>query len=1109
MSSLGPGSRRGELGDARATPQVAGLKREEPAVPVEVVRQPPGELPGSLERCASSVRLISPLAPIEVIVGSVLLRPFLSQYLAAHSAGAVGLSLVTLGEFGARFGSVPFGDAGHSRLDQQSDRALAAAVAHASEGYFGVVRDAAGFADASRRTCRELRLLPDGAADTLAALAAASESPAKGDALVDLVQRTAEARAGYWDGADALSAADPDLFDGAALFVYGVSYLPDSAKRLIEAIAERVPVTIFLPALHDEAAQAYQGMVTWLERIGAEFTDALAPEEEPMTALGILGATIFGADLTKAPSDGTVRMLSAPDPVAEVREAVRTCLDWAEEGIPFREMAITYRQADPYEPIIESVLHEAGIPAYLHHGSSLAERPLGRRVLGLIDLIESNLGRAEVVALLSDGRLPEATRERIGFVPTGPKVDKLSREMGIVGGRTQWEERLDAAIADAVRREREPDAPEWAWQRPRDLRQIKDIIQGLDQSIRALPERGTWAHCAQRFKGLVTVLISDDDPDLGFLDSFDRVGDQMPEVDFSEFTALLRHDLEGGVFRTSVGDSGAFRRRGINVLDVNQVSRLGFRAVCGLGIGERQFPPPPRQDPLLLDHERIAFNTALGKPPGEGLPLRAFGPDQEPYLFAMTVNAASDRLLLSYARSDGAGSTGNLPSSFFVRAASALAGRRLNTDELDAAMGPRLLRIPASRIGAPGWAPPLGEAPMDVDCGRVLTLAEWDLTSLESDGEHSEVGRAVLDAVAPGRVPRARELNRSRWAPRLTEFDGLTASEAATKAIAEGHEGTRPFSATRLERYAGCPLRYMFENVLGVKVLEQPEDIIEADKRELGTLVHSVLERFVVEMGAEAPDEDNREALQQVLNDIVEEEFARFEDRGLAGTPLLWKVTQQELIGDLYAWLEHEIENPRPDAERHVEVSFGMEVRRHEGGWAPIDPDSLSVLQPLELTVVNPPVRISGMIDRLDADLRGKGYSVMDYKTGSGKRTENGSLAEGTALQLPLYLLGGQFILDRPANDGRAEYINFSRRNGFKSIIFTGDDLVARKDDFETALHIIIEGIRGGDFHPEPSNSECRYCDFNTLCDSARYAQADRKADDPQVQRFRSLREIA
>jgi len=190
-------------------------------------------------------------------------------------------------------------------------------------------------------------------------------------------------------------------------------------------------------------------------------------------------------------------------------------------------------------------------------------------------------------------------------------------------------------------------------------------------------------------------------------------------------------------------------------------------------------------------------------------------------------------------------------------------------------------------------------------------------------------------------------------------------------------------------------------------------------------------------------------------------------------------------------------------------VSFGMEVRREGQGWAKIDfSTSLSKLEPLTLDVVTPPVRVSGMIDRLDAEIHDPGYSVIDYKTGGGKKGKDGQLGQGTALQLPLYLLGGQFILGRDPADGAAEYVNFSRRNGFKSIVFTGDNLEERRDDLDKALRIIVEGVRGGDFHPEPSQSECRYCDFDSLCDSARGAQAERKAGDPLVQRYRELRDI-
>lgn len=983
--------------------------------------------------------------------------------------GVLGLEISTLGEFGARLCGARLDAGGRAHLGPLAERVLATNVAGRVDGYFESVAASPGFADAARRTTRELRLLGRTNDEVGIALGSAIDSPNKAQSVRDLFERMTGARKRFWDGVDALFAAKPEDFAATALFLYGVSYLPDVAKRLIDGIAVRVPVMVFNPT--DEVA-------AWLEGRGVSIDDAPS-----------------GPSAQVSPT-----FVSAPDPVSEVREAVRTCMEWAADGIPLREMAITYRHADPYEAIIESVLHEADIPAYLHRGVSLAERPLGRRVIGLIDLLESDLGRAEVVALLSDGRLPQRTRDAVGGVPSGPKVDKFTRELGIIGGIGQWLARLDAGIERAEADAAKPDAKAWAGDRPRDLRQLKKFIVRLENRIKQLPQREAWDECARHFRMLVEQLISDADPDLGFLDAFKQVDVRFGEINFAEFLRLLRHDLQEGVFRTAVGDAGAFRRRGINVLDVNQVSRLGFRAVAMVGVGERQFPPPPRQDSLLLDHEREAINRHLGCPLGEGLPLKAFGHDAEPGLFAQACAAAGERLLISYARSDGQSKTGALPSAFFMRAASQVAGDRLTISDFEAELGSALTWIPASRIGAP--VP--GGAPGEMDMARALTLAEWDLTLVERDREASQVGRAVLDAVAPDNAPRARHLYRNRWSPLINEFTGLADSDAAIEAIQSEHEQKRAFSATRLERYAGCPLRYMFENLFGMKVLEQPEAIIEADKRELGTLIHTVLERFVAEMGPEPPSVAARDDLQLLMQGIADEEFRRFEDRGLAGAPLLWTVKTRELMADLFAWIDHEIENPRPSAAHHLEVSFGMEVRRHDGGWAPIDPDSLSVLQPLELDVVTPPIRVSGMIDRLDDDLADDGFSVMDYKTGAGKKIKDGSLDKGKALQLPLYLLGGQMLLGKDAANGRAEYVNFSQRNRFKSVVFTGDDLDARRRDLDEAIRIIIGGIRGGDFHPEPG-TECRYCDFDRLCDAARYAQADEKAGDERVRRFREL----
>ena len=48
----------------------------------------------------------------------------------------------------------------------------------------------------------------------------------------------------------------------------------------------------------------------------------------------------------------------------------------------------------------------------------------------------------------------------------------------------------------------------------------------------------------------------------------------------------------------------------------------------------------------------------------------------------------------------------------------------------------------------------------------------------------------------------------------------------------------------------------------------------------------------------------------------------------------------------------------------------------------------------------------------------------------------------------------------------------------------------------------IAQGVATGDFHPEPGDKACRYCDFQMLCGPGRKAEAQRKADDPHVEWF-------
>lgn len=409
---------------------------------IEFVTGAPPRIEEALLGRIAKIRAVSPLAPIDVLVGGVLQRPYL-QRRAADTAGVVlNVRFSTIGELGLRLGEAKLIAAGRRPLTAIAERGFAGEIARATTGYFEPVADTPGFAEAARRLVRELRqeaispelfasLTPD-----------ASESEQKAATLTDLYARYIGRRAERFDGEDALAVADPDRFDGTALLVFGVWRLGAHARTLIANLARHVPVTFFLPSVGADADQATEGLTTWLAAQGAGHT-ALEPAA-PATALEHVQRELF-APVDAIASDETIRLVSAPDPLTETREAARTCLDWARMGVPFRGMAVTYRDAQVYRPLVEAVFSEAGIPVYLDDGPSVAERPLGRRILALLDLIDSQFARRDVMAFLSDGWLPRETRERYRKTAIS-RWESASRRAGVVQGLDQWRERLGSLI---------------------------------------------------------------------------------------------------------------------------------------------------------------------------------------------------------------------------------------------------------------------------------------------------------------------------------------------------------------------------------------------------------------------------------------------------------------------------------------------------------------------------------------------------------------------------------------------------------------------------------------------------------------------------------------
>ena len=300
---------------------------------------------------------------------------------------------------------------GRRALPPLADRVLLGQVAAAHEVYFAPVGDTPGFAEALYRLVRELK----GAAydlDNLGRLlSGATDAPEKASSLADILADFETRRRGFYGPDDAVAAADPARLEGLGLLVWGLLEMPPALARLIRAISERMPVDVYLPDVPAAGEAPLGALRLRLEEAGAPVRVVDRGREEP-DALGHLRTRLFTQPHPSgiAP-DESVRLVSAPDPAREVKAAARACLAWAAEGVPFWEMAVAYRNADPYRPLIEAVFAEADVPLYLHEGSPVSERPLGRRTIALLDLFDSDLSRQSVMDFLSDARLPSELHE--------------------------------------------------------------------------------------------------------------------------------------------------------------------------------------------------------------------------------------------------------------------------------------------------------------------------------------------------------------------------------------------------------------------------------------------------------------------------------------------------------------------------------------------------------------------------------------------------------------------------------------------------------------------------------------------------------------------------
>jgi ATP-dependent helicase/DNAse subunit B len=894
---------------------------------------------------------------------------------------------------------------------------------------------------------------------------------------------------GFYTDSDLLlkAARRADLFRdilGAREFIlYGFYDFIPAQKELLRNCLPHLETTVFMPWRESPGFAYARPTLQWFKKSGFQIAIPAAPSMPAKTSLEFLQSGLFREKPggKPAPEDGRVTVLSCPGEIQEIREIAREILRLArEEGLKFHEMAILLRNLELYRPLIREIFQDLGIPFHLHGGLPLARTQEGRALSLLLGLVGTPFRRSEVMEFLTFA--PIAWPRFFKDPPSSSRWDHISRLAGIVEGRRQWEEKLASLTGGESAWGDEERSPFMSIS-GEEVQDLRSFLKGFFSALERFPREGSWKELSAAVAEMVERYFEagpNREAILGILQKISALDVLGPAADLRTFQEILGNALEAESLR-----QGFFQKDGVLVADIMPARGLSFRAVFVPGLVERSFPAPPRQDPLLLDHEREALNESFAA--AQSLALKRARLLEEKILFSLAAGSARERLFLSYARLDPSSGRERIPSFFLLNAGECLQGERMDYSLLERLRFFR--KVPLSR-----YAPETEKEAVDENEFDLLQI----LKALKGGGRPAI---AYLSGLFPG-FARAEKMAKRRWGIRLfTEYDGCLGSARARRILQERFAlSGQVLSATRLETYASCPFRYFLSEILNLQPVPSPEEIRRIEPLSRGTLLHKILHDFYRHAAAEIPlplRPDRLASAWEIMEQTARRAFSEAEAKGETGLALLWELDRQSLLEDLKAFLKTEAELADDFIPRDFEIQFGFESKQGRPS------------RPFLLLEDNSEVFLRGRIDRVDGSAGGDILRIVDYKSGKIRGEEDG-FGGGASLQLPLYLLAARQLWGRVnLEKSWAEYYSINREQNFKRVLFRGEGWEEKEKILKKIIGTIGRGIASGLFFPvQEDERKCRYCDFGRLCEQSTDVLFERKKNDPRARAYLEMRDI-
>ncbi len=1021
-----------------------------------------------------------PLAPLDVVVPGHLLRLAIKRDLARAIGGHAHVRFFLLSDLIRDTIKPILRERKLRRLrDIARSPLMMRAVENAGElAYFGKIAHRDGFQRAVWRTLGELRgagLQRNDLQRAADRLKKSSAQTALYSKLRDLTAIWTELSAlmnrhGLADSHDILELAIANAqFDRSIpVIFYGFHELSRQEQAFAARVVQYRTATVYLPYDNHPASKWVEPLFEFFCKSGFTVQAAAVLGTDDQSALSQLQRNLFGESRSEetvpTAHDQSVHVLSAPSREREAEEIVRALLySPLAETAPRRRIGVLLRESEPYSRLLRDELNRAGVNGYFHHCRTLGQTTGGRALQLLTTLLDERFRRADVMEFLlsSPVKWPDDLPVALPEIPAA-EWNHFSLLAGITSGVGMWEDglrRLQRQWEAQHERHRDDDDNGDVVSRNRlvSLRSMQTYLQSLFARLRAVNDETTWQGRTNALWQLLTDYI-DTGEETAEVEAQLEHAATLDELDFDlnreRFAAMIRSALS-----TPAEREGHFQVHEPTVVTFGEAMGVRFDEVYIPGMVEKEIPRPVPQDPLLLDEDRQVISDLIK----HDIPTRERERLRDRFLFRAAVSGAQRRIVLSLPRRDAKEGRERLPSSFLLSTIETLRGIRTDYEGLDEWLrtSPFATRIPSGRL----LSHPLSAA----------TAAQYDIGQLASALQHHSVAPLIDLLTDRSLFARGIESELQRYRTRdFTRYEGVIEDTVLRHQLQKfWNPQERQFAPTRLESYAACPFQFFVLHLLELESVPEPEAVQSLPPLERGNLIHDILEQFY-RQEHHAGRLPLRNGSEERLIPVAEDVFQRFAARNVTPPLLLWTIEQRHIIERLKQFVVREANSTTRFVPAYFEVNYGI-----PGGEPPSSPD------PLPFALSDGTVlRFHGRIDRLDISPEGTAR-VLDYKTGSVQsRHRNGDLAGGRALQLPVYRLAAEQLLNLKVE--AAEY-RFLLRDGNERVIeFSGDDWETNRDDFIRIIQTIYSGISAGRYFPYPEPEQCRSCRVRAACGTGR-----------------------